>query len=179
MSAPVGNEYWKLRKTDGRCKNFTPDDIWQLWTDFVIWAKDNPKLIFQLSQKLGKAVQVPVERPLVLEEFYTWVDATHNRTIHHYFNEQDERYKEYLGVITRIKNHRYSDVAVGALVGQYNSNVSVRILGLADKVEAKQEIKQEVREAKPDLSKLSVEELKAFREISRKMRSDDGSADSH
>lgn len=173
MAAPKGNKYHELRKTDGREKNFSTGDLWKLWCEFVIWAKENPKMQYQVS--MGRPVTVPIERPLVLEEFYTWVDATYNKTIHQYFDNLDGAYDEYLGVVTRIKNHRYSDVAVGALAGIYNSAVSVRILGLSDRQDIKQDIKADVKNTDVvDLSKLSVDELKTFREISRKVRGKDG-----
>jgi len=153
MAAPEGNKFYELRKTDGRDKNFSPGDLWNLWKEFVIWAKENPKHTHQVS--MGSVVRIPIERPLVLEEFYTWVDATHNKTIHHYFENTNNAYEDYWGVVTRIKNHRYSDVAVGALAGIYNSSVSVRILGLADKTEAKVEAKVN----QVDYSKLSESAL--------------------
>lgn len=174
MAAPKGNTFYELRKTDGRQKEFSPGELWNMWVEFVIWAKDNPKITHQVN--MGKVVQLPIERPLVLSEFYTWVDATYNKTIHQYFDNIDNVYKDYLGVITRIKNHRDSDVTVGALAGIYNSNISVRILGLTDKQELKQEIKADVKtESKIDLSKLSLEEKKQLLELQKKLKGNDGS----
>lgn len=170
-AAPKGNKFHELRKVDGREKNFSTGDLWNLWKEFVIWAKDNPKIIFQVS--MGKTVQVPVERPLVLEEFYTWVDATYNKTIHQYFDNLNDAYDEYLGVVTRIKNHRFSDLAVGSLAGVYNPQMTSKILGLADKIESKQEIKAEVKSTPVDLSKLSLEEKIALRDLQKKVRGDD------
>lgn len=176
MAAPKGNTFYELRKTDGKPKTFTPGDLWNLWVEFVIWAKNNPKITHQVN--MGKVVQVPIERPLVLSEFYTWVDATYNKVIHQYFDNLQGRYNDYLGVITRIKNNRDSDVTVGALTGIYNSNISVRILGLTDKQELKQEIKAEVKtESKIDLSKLSLEEKKQLLELQKKLKGNDGSGD--
>ena len=173
MAAPKGNTFYQLRKTDGRPKDHTPGDIWNMWVEFVIWAKATPKITHQVS--MGKVVQVPVERPLVLSEFYTWVDATYNKTIHHYFENTDGRYEDFRDVVIRINNHRYSDITVGALSGIYNSSVSVRVLGLTDKQELKADVKADVKtESKVDLSKLSLEEKQQLRELQKKIKGNDG-----
>lgn len=173
MAAPKGNTFYQLRKTDGKPKDHTPGDIWNMWVEFVIWAKATPKIVHQATA--GKVVQIPVERPLVLTEFFTWVDATYNKTIHQYFDNIDNVYKDYVGIVTRIENHRDSDVTVGALSGIYNSSISARILGLADKKELKAEVKADVKtESKVDLSKLSLEEKQQLRELQKKIKGNDG-----
>ena len=84
-------------------------------------------------------------------------------------DRDDEESKKYSSVITRARAKCYAQKFEGAAVGAFNGNIIARDLGLADKTES--EVKQDIR-VKADLSKLSVDELKALREINNKLKRD-------
>jgi len=175
MAAPKNNDFYKLRKTDGKPKELSPDDLFNLWKEFVSWAKENPVLSYQVVQKSASVIPLPIERPLSLNEFFSWVDDTYEITVHQYFDNEKGAYDDYLGITTRIRAKRNASLEVGSISGIFNSNISNRILGLSDKTENKTEINGNIKtETKADLSKLTTEELIALDELQKKVGLADG-----
>ena len=119
----------------GHPRNFeTPEDLWKEFCAYAQDIKGKPRLKTLFVGKDGKEVYEPLERPLTIEGFKNWC---YDRvgTVHQYFNNQDDLFKEYLPIITRIREEIRQDQIEGGMVGQYNPNITARLNGLTEKTE--------------------------------------------
>lgn len=110
----------------------TPDDVWKAFMQYRAHIKSNPRLRQDYVGKDGDKVWREIERPLTIVGFKSWC-YEHICDIHHYFDNTDNRYSEYREIITRIKDIIQSEQIDGALTGDYNSNLTARLNGIADK----------------------------------------------
>lgn len=109
----------------------TPDKMWELFADYKKFVKDNPRYIYQLAQKLGEPVKVPMEVPLTMEGFSIYCYEKIG-TIRDYFDNRDNRYDKYVHICRIIKEEIRQDQIVGGMVGQYNPSITQRLNNLAD-----------------------------------------------
>lgn len=109
----------------------TPDKMWELFEAYRKDVKGNPRLKVEYVGKDGERVSKPIERPLTLDGFYSF-GYDKGVTIHHYFDNPDGAYDEYRGVITRVRSVVKAEQIDGAMVGQYNSNLTARLNGIND-----------------------------------------------
>jgi hypothetical protein len=109
----------------------TPEKMWELFIEYKKFVKDNPRYIYQLAQKLGEPVKVPMEVPLTMEGFSSFCYEKIG-CVKHYFNNTDNRYNEYSTISSRIKEEIRQDQIVGGMVGQYNSSITARLNNLAE-----------------------------------------------
>lgn len=144
----------------------TPDKMWELFEQYVLDTKKTPKFENILIQKTGDIVQVPRERPISFIGFENWLykNAIISQ-LRSYEQNDNDSYKEYLPIITRIKAFIYEDKADGATVGIFNSSIVARELGLTDKQEIESKVTQTT---KIDLSNYTDEELRLLAELQRK-----------
>jgi len=112
----------------------TPDLLWDLFTEYREQVKSNPRKKIEYVGKDGLRVETPIERPLSLDGFYCF-GYDKGVTLHHYFENPDGAYDEYRGITTRIRKEVRAEQVDGAMVGQYNSNLTARLNGLTDKSE--------------------------------------------
>jgi hypothetical protein len=112
----------------------TPELLWELFTEYRQQVKDNPRKKVEYVGKDGMRVETPIERPLSLDGFYCF-GYDKGVTLHHYFENPEGAYDEYRGITTRIRKEVRAEQVDGAMVGQYNSNLTARINGLTDKSE--------------------------------------------
>lgn len=160
MSAPKGNEFWKLRSKHGRDKLFaTPDLLWDAACEYFQWCTDNPWM--KMEQNKGKTsmkvtltnddvdldtiqpntlVGLPTARPFTISGLCLYLDCSSSyfRTFKYERSEKKkeeltELDKDFLTVITRIEETIYTQKFEGAAVGAYNPNIIARDLGLVDK----------------------------------------------
>jgi len=120
----------------------TPEKMWELFEAYRTEVKINPRLITEFHGKDGEERIKPLERPLTLDGFETYCYDLVG-CIEPYLSNRDERYSDYVGIITRIRKEIRDDQISGGMVGQYNSNLTARLNGLVDKKET--EIKGEPR----------------------------------
>ena len=150
---------------------------YQTYTKKAIFSERNTDLLYSeieriftnlyntyniLIQKTGDIVQVPRERPISFIGFenclYKNAIISQLRT---YEQNDNDSYKEYLPIITRIKAFIYEDKADGATVGIFNSSIVARELGLSDKSDVETTIK-----GKLQVTEVSYEQAK---EIQKKL----------
>jgi hypothetical protein len=112
----------------------TPELLWELFTEYREQVKSNPRKKVEYVGKDGKRVETPIERPLSLDGFYCF-GYDKGVTIHNYFDNPEGAYDEYQGITTRIRKEVRAEQVDGAMVGQYNSNLTARLNGLTDKSE--------------------------------------------
>jgi len=109
-----------------------PEKLYELFEAYRKEVKDNPRIKVEYVGKEGNKVKTPIERALTVSGFKTYCyknicDA------HHYFDNPDGRYDAYRGIVTRIREEIKEDQLDGAMVNQYNSNLTARLNGISDK----------------------------------------------
>ena len=128
MSAPKGNEYYKLRTKDGRDKKFgTPEALMKVCNDYFEWCLENPLMEAVLHQKTATIIDLPKMRPFTLHGLCNFIDISLDG-----FKLYDGR-KDFIGVTTRARQIIYNQKFEGAASGFLNPNIIARDLGLAEK----------------------------------------------
>ena len=121
----------------GRPKRLkTADELAELWDEFKIFVKSNPRKKHVFIGKEGRSDYELLEQPFTMAGFYTWGYSKHVIFQPYILNVQD-RYKDFITISTRIKAEIRADQLIGGMVGQYNSSITARLNGLADKTENK------------------------------------------
>jgi hypothetical protein len=114
----------------------SPDHMWELYTQYKNWCKENPRIENIVNNKTGEIIPVPRERPLNWSRFNTW--AYENEIINDFEDYKYGKvppYDAYNGVVSRIDKDMYSDKIEGASVGIYNASIVARELSLVEKQE--------------------------------------------
>lgn len=133
MAATPGNQWWKLRSKHGRDKIFTAPEI--LWEAACEYFEATDKRKWVKKDWVGKDAQEvdrETDTPYTLSGLCLFLDIDED-TLNNYGTK--EEYKDYFGVVTRVKRVIYTQKFEGAAVGAYNANIIARDLGLADKKE--------------------------------------------
>lgn len=112
----------------------TPEMMWELFLQYANETKGNPRYKTEYVGKDGTRVETPLERPLTIEGFKNWCYDKVG-TIHQYLNNQENLFKEYLPICSRIKETIRQDQIEGGMVGQYHPSITQRLNGLTEKVE--------------------------------------------
>lgn len=116
----------------------TPEKMWELFQAYKKSVKDNPRTKVEYVGKDGIKVSTPLVTPLTMEGFEEYVvehTAFTYPDLSDYFENKDDRYKEYIPIIMRVRKQIRQDQIEGGMVGQYNSNLTARLNGLTDKQE--------------------------------------------
>lgn len=131
MSAPEGNQFWKLRTKHGRDKIFaSPELLWEEACKYFNWCDDNPLMETDFRGKDADKVLIPKMRAYTWEGLELFLDI---HSLRDYKNNPE--YKDFSQVITRIDKIIYSQKFTGAAAGFLNANIIARDLGLRDKQE--------------------------------------------
>lgn len=160
-----------MARPEGSFK-FTPDELELAWQQYFEWCDNTPWLkneAVKSGDAVGTIIKVPVSRPYTEAGFCAFHDLgiSYIKDLWSAIKDRDDKdSKRYSTVITRARAKCYAQKFEGAAVGAFNANIIARDLGLAEKTES--EVKQEIK-IKPDLSKLSLDELKSLREINKKI----------
>lgn len=153
MAAPIGNKFWELRSKHGRDKIFaTPQLMWESACEYFTWCEDNPLIEVDFIGKDATQVEKPKMRAFTLQGLCLFLDVN---TV--YFNcfeddvkdKTDEVSKDFIKVVTRIRETVYNQKFTGAAAGFLNHNIIARDLGLQDhkqqKIIAEQPLFPEVK----------------------------------
>lgn len=128
----------------------------------------------QYVGKDAKRVSDPLKVPMTLEGFKRFCRKNYG-DVHQYFVNQDSMYDDFLTICLQVREEIRENQITGGLLGVYNASITQRLNNLSDKQEIKADIKADVKsESKMDLSKLTLEEKIALRDLSRKVKGDDG-----
>lgn len=134
MSAPKGNQFWKLRSKHGRDKLFkTPELLWEAACEFYQWCDDNPLEEEKLFHYQGVVTSHSSNklRAYTLTGLCLYLDCSENYFRN--FEENNKDSKDFMAVITRIHETNYSQKFTGAAADLLNANIIARDLGLTDK----------------------------------------------
>jgi hypothetical protein len=132
MGAPIGNEYWKLRSSDGRDKIFPkPKDLMEAANEYFAWIEANPLKEQQVVKYKDsyEIIELDKMRPLTIHGLCNFIDIAVIT-----FDEYGKR-KDFTAVHTRIRQIIYNQKFEGAASGFLNPSIIARDLGLADKKE--------------------------------------------
>lgn len=157
MSAPAGNQFWKLRNRHGREKLFkTPDLLWEAACEYFEWCDGNPWCTIKKKTKKTEeeTEETPTQRPYTLTGFLIYCDANKG----YWSDFKRANHQDFSEVITRIEEIIETQQFEGATVGAFNANIIARKLGLTDKQEfsGNQKItwqEEKTYEAKPKTDK--------------------------
>ena len=130
MSAPEGNQFWKLRSKHGRDKLFaTPELLWAAACEYFQWCEDNP--IEAYDNKGTRNVNfVKFLRPFTLKGFCLYCDATE----HWFIDFKKADHKDFSYIIHKIEEIIYNQKFEGATIGIFNANIIARDLGLSENI---------------------------------------------
>ncbi len=132
MSAPEGNQFWKLRSKHGRDKLFqTPELLWEAACEYFEWCNTHPWERVDFKGKDAEEVRIPTERPLTLNGLclYLGCSLDYFRS----FKSQNRKNADgFITVIREIEQTIYTQKFEGAAVGAFNANIIARDLGLKE-----------------------------------------------
>lgn len=152
--APKGNQFWRLRSKHGRDTLFaTPEALWEGACEYFQWVDNNPwHKVEQVKMpvkgffdgdtgtfiKPDLIVKIPTERPYTLQGLCRYLDC--DTKYFNYFekslqDKKDKKSKDFLNIVTRIRETCFQQKFEGAAVGAFNASIIARELGLTDKVD--------------------------------------------
>lgn len=130
MSAPKGNEFWKLRSSHGRNPKFeSPDVLWEAACEYFQWVEENPLKEARPFAYQGKVVveELPKMRAMTIDGLCLFLDISRPTWLD-YAAKEDFSY-----VTSRIENVIRSQKFAGAAADLLNANIIARDLGLSEK----------------------------------------------
>lgn len=136
MGAPKGNKYWEFRNKHGRNFQYTPESLWEEALKYFeymsekVWNKKEP---IKSGELAGKLIDVPTSTPLSIETFCLFADISHQTFLN--YNSNEEPYKDFFEVSTRVRAVIESNQFEGASVGAYNPSIMASKLGLVNKTQ--------------------------------------------
>jgi len=128
MGAPKKNKYWLFRDKHGRDKQYTPEELWNEFVNYMEWLEKEPFYEVKpmvVSGKLRMA-KLPKMRAATQSGFCLFADITTN-TLKNYRNDKD-----FFRIVTRIDETIKTQKFEGAAAELLNSNIIARDLGLRD-----------------------------------------------
>ena len=138
MDNPTGR-----KGVGGRPRMFkTPQDLWNAFVRYKDDTKANPYLVHDFVGKDGIPVFREKEKPLTFEGFKAWLFLNQSDLgfdCDWYF---DGKHQEFLGIASHIKEIIRQDQIAGGMAGVYNSSLTARLNGLADKTETNVKVEQ-------------------------------------
>jgi len=112
----------------------SPYNMWELFTKYVEWCKDNPVTSEDYVGGAGKKVTRSYDRPLTMSGFRAF-GHREGVTIHHYFSNSEGAYDEYRSICRAIEDEIRDYQITGGLVGLLNSSITQRLNGLTERVD--------------------------------------------
>lgn len=121
----------------------TPELLWQYFEEYVAYENSRPWLKREYIGKEGREVDTPLQVPITFEGFELFLaDKGIIEDLGHYSQNLDNRYDDYVPIITRIRKFCFAQNFKGAAVNMFNANIIARKLGLVEKTEANVKLRQ-------------------------------------
>lgn len=116
----------------------TPERMWELFTEYRQWCKDNPLLEHDYVGAKAYEVHRHKRRCLTLEGFENYVfELGIIGDLGHYFSNLNGAYEDYLAICSRIRMIIRQDQIEGGMAGIYNPSITQRLNGLVEKSETR------------------------------------------
>lgn len=134
----------------------SPERMWELFILYKKSIKANP--IHIVEQKKGNiiipndlkgkikledlaTIKLPTQRPLTMEGFTNYLeDRNIISDASDYFENKDNRYKNYIHICRRIRRVIRQDQIEGGMAGIYNPSITQRLNNLTEKIESKETV---------------------------------------
>ena len=132
MAAPKGNQYWQFAETTGRPKSYQPDELWEKAKQYFDWCIGSPWFkneAIKGGEAAGTIVQIPTAKPFTLKGFTLFAGISF-QTFENYGKNKD-----FLEIVTRIRDICYTQKYEGAAVGVFNANLIARDLGIKEQID--------------------------------------------
>jgi len=130
MSAPKGNQYWKLANNWKKPKSYQPDEFLDKAIEYAKWCEDHPLYESKLFGT-GLKGKVSKMRVMTIQGFCCYANIN-SSTFYEY-----EKQEAYSKIIRGIRDIFEANALEGAASGLLESNIVARLLGLVDKQERK------------------------------------------
>ena len=118
----------------------SPERMYELFEEYRNEVKKNPRFKYELN-RMGEATPIPLEVPLTLEGFETYVARLGILShMSDYFANTKDNYSDFSTICSRIRKEIKADQIAGGMVGQYNASITQRLNGLTEKQEIKHDI---------------------------------------
>ncbi|MCT4665626.1 MAG: DNA-packaging protein [Flavobacteriales bacterium] len=143
MGAPKGNQFWKQRSKHGRDKLFSsPEMLWDASCEYFEWCDTNPLKEEEIVKVKGTwdIATTNKMRAYTLTGLCLFLGCSTEYLRH--FEENNKDSKDFMPIITRIREVIYTQKFEGASAGLLNANIIARDLGLADKREQNVKVEQ-------------------------------------
>lgn len=129
MSAPINNEFWKLRTKHGRDRLFSdPELLWQEACEYFDHTNKRKWIKQDWVGKDGMYVERELETPYTKSGLCVFLDVSEWRIL----ADLKKVSEDFSHVISRIEQIIYTQKIEGAAVGAFNANIVARELGLKD-----------------------------------------------
>lgn len=116
----------------------TPQKLWELFEAYKKDVKENPRVKIEYVGRDGERVETPIERPLIMEGFESFV-CQHTKITYpdltEYFEGKNESYKDYFPISARIRAEIKAEQVDGGMTNVYNASLTARLNGISDKKE--------------------------------------------
>lgn len=133
-----GNQFWKMRTRHGRKKIFSsPEELWKICCEYFEYTDTRRWMKVDYRGKDAERVEIPTSAPYTLKGLRLFLGGIDEQTWINYRTK--ENYKEFHAIVQQIEDIIYVQKFEGSAVGAYNANIIARELGLADKIESKNE----------------------------------------
>lgn len=115
----------------------SPEQLWQMFRDYVVHVKANPRKKQDFVGKDADMVYREFEVPLTMEGFEDFVADIPGMpmSLEQYFSNREGRYEDFVAICSRIRRSIRKDQIEGGMVGFYNPSITQRLNGLVDKKE--------------------------------------------
>jgi len=128
-----------------RDKEYTIEDLEEMFNKYVTHVKGKPFLIKDWVGKDGYQVMREKEKPLTMEGFRVYAFKSRG-CVKHYFDNPDNRYDEYSTICRHIRDIIRQDQIEGGMAGIYSASITQRLNGLAE--QSKTEIDANIKSLK-------------------------------
>jgi hypothetical protein len=130
MAAPKGNKFWELRSKHGRNMIFSSSEM--LWESCKEYFEAQSERFWTEDDWVGKdAHHVIRKKPAPFTQKGLCLFLGISRETWNQYKKKDD----FSDIITRVEDIIFTQKFEGAVVGQYNSSIIAKELGLADKKE--------------------------------------------
>lgn len=137
MAAPKGNQFWKLRSKHGRDKLFASAKLLEeAANEYFEWCEQNPLIEIDFKGKDAYRVELPRMRAFTIQGLCLYLQCSKQYFDSFETSIRDSKKKadkDFLVVITRIREIIFTQKFTGAAGGFLNPNIIARDLGLVDK----------------------------------------------
>lgn len=145
----IGNEFWKFRKRHGRKTIYTPEEFLDKAFEYFQWNNDNPLMEAKIiprgvvknkgkeDEEIVFTIDIPKMRAMSISGLCNFADINTDT-----FYEYAKRH-EFADVIRTIKDVMYQQKFEAASAELLNANIISRDLGLVDKQQIDQTVKDD------------------------------------